>query len=139
VTQFILDAERERSVLADFDAGELFDALSLGIIVLDAQLCAVYANVRAEDVLALELKKVRGQPLAMFLPEPQRFLDAVGRALERKESVYCDVPQCMGRPPDTAGSVFLRVAPLRDQLTGVHLLVEVSARKRIESQGVGQP
>jgi nitrogen-specific signal transduction histidine kinase len=123
--QIILDSERDRSVLADFDAGDLLDALSLGVIVLDAQLCAVYANVTAEGVLALELEKVRGQPLPLFLPQPQRFIDAVGQALERKESVDCDLARCAGRAPDVVAPIFLRVAPLRDQMTGEHLLVEV--------------
>ena len=37
------------SALSHFDPTELLDALSTGIIVLDAQLCAIYANVAAQD------------------------------------------------------------------------------------------
>jgi PAS domain-containing protein len=69
-------------VLVSLETEAVLDALSRGIVVLDAQLCAVYANVLAEDMLALRLEQVRGQPLATFLLQPQRFLDAVHRVLE---------------------------------------------------------
>ena len=35
--------------------------------MLDAQLCAVYANVAAQDLLAFSLKKARGRPFSDFL------------------------------------------------------------------------
>ena len=44
------------SALSHFDAADLLDALSTGIVMLDAQLCAVYANVAAQDLLAFSLK-----------------------------------------------------------------------------------
>ena len=50
------------SALAHFDPAELLDALATGIVVLDAQLCAVYANVAAQDLLAFSLKRARGRP-----------------------------------------------------------------------------
>ena len=47
------------SALSHFDAADLLDALSTGIVMLDAQLCPVYANVAAQDLLAFSLKMAR--------------------------------------------------------------------------------
>src|SRR5438477_31488 len=52
------------SALAHFDPADLLDALSTGIIMLDAQLCPVYANVAAQDLLAFSLNTARGLPAA---------------------------------------------------------------------------
>lgn len=113
------------SVLADFDAGDVLDALSLGIIVLDLQLCAVYANVGAEDLLAVPAERLRGRPLASFLPQPQPFLHAVAQALERGESVMFDLAGSAGWAAGATGTLSLRVAPMRDQFSSRHLLLEL--------------
>ena len=119
------DTCREASVLADFDAGDVLDELSLGIIVLDSQLCAVYANVRAEGLLALSAVRLRGHPLASFLPHPQPFLRAVEQALVSGETVTFGLAGCAERLAGAAESLSLRIAPLRDQLSGQHLLLEL--------------
>lgn len=119
------DPPREDSVLADFYAGDLLDALSLGVIVLDLQLCAVYANVRAEDLLALPAAKLRGRPLASFLSQPQPFLHAVERALNSGETMVFHLAGCAARAAGAQATLSLRVAPLRDQLSGRHLLLEL--------------
>jgi nitrogen-specific signal transduction histidine kinase len=127
VEQFIASEGRDDSVLVDLDTGSVLDALSVGIVVLDAQLCAVYANVTAEDTLALQVAKVRGQPLARFLPQPQRFLEAVNRALERGEAVEFQLEVADSEASQPAGAVSSRIAPLGYQVTGPYLLLEVSA------------
>ena len=118
------DVPREDSVLADFDAGDLLDALSLGVIVLDLQLCAVYANDRAEDLLAIPAATLRGRPLASFLSQPQPFLKAVERALKSGETMAFHLSGCAAQAAGAA-ILSLRVAPLRDQLSGRHLLLEL--------------
>jgi len=125
VTSGFGDVPREDSVLADFDAGDLLDALSLGVIVLDLQLCAVYANVRAEDLLAIPAATLRGRPLASFLSQPQPFLRAVERALKSGETMAFHLAGCPARPAGAQAILSLRVAPLRDQLSGRHLLLEL--------------
>lgn len=120
-----MDARQESSVLAHFDAGDLLDALSTGVVVLDSQLCPVYANVIAEVLLAFQADRVRGRPLASFLQEPQRFLEAAERALHKGEVVAFDLAVCEQRLSDRAQSLDLRVALLRDQLSGRHLLLEL--------------
>jgi nitrogen-specific signal transduction histidine kinase len=137
VSEGLGGARREASVLADFDAGDVLDALSLGVIVLDLQLCAVYANVGAEDLLAVPAERLRGRPLATFLPQPQCFLQAVERALARGETVAFDLAGCAGSSAGGIGTLSLRVAPMRDQLSGRHLMLELwAARCRIEPEPV---
>ena len=45
------------SPLSHFDPADLLDVLSTGVIVLDSQLCVVYANVGAQDLLAVGLNR----------------------------------------------------------------------------------
>jgi PAS domain-containing protein len=48
--------------------GDLLDALSIGIVVLDAQLCVIYANSAAQDALAFSVNQTRGRPFGDFSP-----------------------------------------------------------------------
>lgn len=61
------DHDLEPSVLVDFDAGHVLDELSFGIIVLDRERCAIYANAIAQNLLGLHLPSMRGRPLGDFL------------------------------------------------------------------------
>ena len=75
------------SALAHFDPADLLDALATGIIILDAQLCPVYANVAAQDLLAFSLKAARGRPFAEFLPTATDSTRILKRALETGEGI----------------------------------------------------
>ena len=52
---------------ARLHTGELLDALSTGLILLDKQLCVVYANVGAQDLLGVSLRQARGLPMSNSL------------------------------------------------------------------------
>ena len=75
------------SALAHFDPADLLDALSTGIVMLDAQLCPVYANVAAQDLLAFSLRKARGRPFTDLLHEPEGLGRILKRALESGECI----------------------------------------------------
>src|SRR5215469_121733 len=75
------------SALAHYDAADLLDALATGIVVLDAQLCPVYANVAAQDLLAFSLKAARGRPFPELLSEANGLARILKRALETGESI----------------------------------------------------
>ena len=75
-------AEFLPSALSHFDPTDLFDALSTGIIVLDAQLCPIYANVAAQDLLAFSLNKARGRPFGDFLHDSNGLLSNLRRVLQ---------------------------------------------------------
>ena len=67
------------SPLSHFDPADLLDVLSTGVVVLDGHLCVVYANVGAQDLLAVGLNKGRGRPITEI-------------PLERSVVVYCACP-----------------------------------------------
>jgi len=129
----------EPSVLCDFDAGNVLDALSLAVIVLDEQLYAIYANVIARNLFALHLSGMRGRPLAHFLPQPERFACAVRRALTSKVAVDFTLGIGLGPCNENAAAVHVRIAPLSNQMSGAYVLVEMSARTCLHYQSPEVP
>src|SRR6201988_5468491 len=75
------------SALAHFDPADLLDALATGIVMLDAQLCPVYANVAAQDLLAFSLKMARGRPFTELLHEPEGLGAILRRSLSSGEPI----------------------------------------------------
>jgi two-component system nitrogen regulation sensor histidine kinase GlnL len=114
------------SVLSHFDPAELLDALSTGIVMLDAQLCPTYANVAAQDLLAFSLNMSRGRPFGDFLQDAGALTTILRRALESGEGIadreLTLKPASAPREPRTLD---VTVTPLAG-LTGRHLLVELA-------------
>ena len=74
------------SPLSHFDPADLLDVLATGVVVLDSQLCVVYANVGAQDLLAVGLNQARGHPHHGAVRGIRRSLDQLlRRSLERNE------------------------------------------------------
>lgn len=123
------------SLLSHFDSAELFDALSTGIILLDAQLCPIYANVAAQDLLAFSLNQARGRPFDACLQDSNGLSSILRRALETGEG-FADrelVVRPVGSPREPR-IVDVTITPLEGQITGTHLLLELAdatARRRI--------
>jgi two-component system, NtrC family, nitrogen regulation sensor histidine kinase GlnL len=114
------------SALAHFDPADLLDALSTGIIMLDAQLCPVYANVAAQDLLAFSLKAARGRPFAEFLHDGNGLDLILRRALESGEGIADR--ELAVRPagaPREVRTLDVTITPLAG-LTGTHLLLELA-------------
>src|SRR6185312_8702271 len=126
------------SALAHFDPAELLDALSTGIVMLDAQLCAVYANVAAQDLLAFSLNQARGRPFGDFLHEANGLIGILRRALESGQGITDR--ELSVRPignPRESRVLDVTVTPLEGQVTGTHLLLELTddtARSRISRE-----
>lgn len=57
------------------------------------------------------MERLRGRPLASFLPQPQPFLHAVERALERGETVIFDLGAYAGLSAGATGALSLRLHP----------------------------
>ncbi|MGQ0835095.1 MAG: nitrogen regulation protein NR(II) [Gammaproteobacteria bacterium] len=115
------------SALSHFDPAELLDALATGIVMLDAHLCATYANVAAQDLLAFSLNKARGRPFTDFLQEPNGLGAILRRAIETGES-FADrelAVKPMGAPRETR-VLDVTITPLEGQVTGTHLLLELA-------------
>ncbi len=119
--------ERFASALSHFDPTDLFDALATGIIVLDAQLCPIYANVAAQDLLAFSLNKARGRPFGDFLHEPNGLLANLRRVLQTGEGI-ADRELTL-RPigaPQANRVLDITITALEGQITGTHLLLELA-------------
>lgn len=121
------------SPLSHFDPTDLLDALSTGILVLDAQLCVIYANVGAQDLLAVGLNQARGRPISELFNGAQQLVATLRRALERNEA--CAEHELVLRPnasptPRDPQVIDLTVTPLEGQVTGTHLLLELSDAKQ---------
>jgi two-component system nitrogen regulation sensor histidine kinase GlnL len=120
-------AEFLPSALSHFDPTDLFDALSTGIIVLDAQLCPIYANVAAQDLLAFSLNKARGRPFGDFLHDSNGLLANLRRVLQTGEGIADRelTLRPIGAPQSTR--VFdITITALEGQITGTHLLLELA-------------
>ena len=115
------------SALGHFEPAGLFDSLSTGIIVLDAQLCAIYANVAAQDLLAFSLNQVRGRPFTDVLHEANGLRALLCRARDSGEGIAdreLNVrPAAMPRETRTLD---VTVTPIEGQITGDHLLLELA-------------
>src|SRR6266853_1989658 len=114
------------SALAHFDPADLLDALTTGIVMLDAQLCPMYANVAAQDLLAFSLKKARGHPFADFLHDANGLSRILKRALETGEGIADR--ELAVRPvgaPRELRTLDVTITPLTG-LTGTYLLLELA-------------
>jgi len=126
------------SALSHFDPTDLIDALSTGIVMLDAQLCAIYANVAAQDLLAFSLNQARGRPFMDFLQDTNGLTAILRRALDTGEGIADRelVIRPLGAPRD-ARILDVTITPLAGQITGTHLLLELAdttQRQRISRE-----
>ena len=128
------------SPLSHFDPADLLDVLSTGVIVLDSHLCVVYANVGAQDLLAVGLNQARGHPLTELFCDAQSLDQVLRRALKRGEPYAGhEIPLTPSayqghREPSV---VDVTVTPLEGQVTGTHLLIELAdarTRQRISRE-----
>ncbi len=117
------------SPLSQFEPTELFDSLSTGIVVLDAQLCPIYANVSAQDFMAVSLRQARGRPFSELFYDPRQLLDVLRRSLNNLETCTQHelVVKAVGSVASREPSVIdLIVTPLEGQVTGTYLLLELT-------------
>ena len=126
------------SVLSHFDPADLLDALSTGIVMLDAQLCPIYANVAAQDLLAFSLNQARGRPFGDFLQDSNGLSGILRRALDTGEGIADRelVVRPLGAPRD-ARILDVTITPLAGLVTGTHLLLELAdttQRQRISRE-----
>lgn len=120
-------SETSQSALGHFDPTELFDALSTGIVVLDSQLCPIYANVAAQDLLSFSLNQARGRPFGELLHEANGLVATLRRVLESGEGIADR--EINLRPIGNAREarvLDVTITALEGQLTGTHLLLELA-------------
>lgn len=131
-----MSAELASSPLASrFHGSELLDVLSTGLVLLDAQLCVLYANVGGQDLLGVSLKQARGLPLGDLFAGAQPLVELLRRALEDNKSCagheLALVPVATLPASRAPVVVDFTVTPLENPLSGRQLLLElVDARAR---------
>ncbi len=115
------------SPLSHYDPADLLDALATGIVVLDAQLCVVYANVAAQGLLAMSFKQARGRPFQELFIESNGLVATLRRAQQQAETItereVAVRPIAVPREPRVLD---IMVTPLEGQMTGTHVLLELS-------------
>jgi two-component system nitrogen regulation sensor histidine kinase GlnL len=118
---------------APLDFAGLLDALATGVIVLDERLRVLYANVGAQDLLAVGLGQARGRPVTDLFVYSETLDRLLQRSLERNEP--CAGHEIALRPAAMPGArepmiVDITVTPLERQ-PGRQLLLELAdARMR---------
>ena len=71
--------------LSHFDPADLLDALSTGIVMLDSHLCLTYANVAAQDLMAVSVKSARGRPFGTLFHDSAKLTQTLHRAIDNVE------------------------------------------------------
>ncbi len=120
---------------ADFDGSGILDAQSTGLLVLDARLRLVYANVGAQDLLALSLRQAQGHPAGELFADAQTLIELLQRSLDNQEVCagheFILTPISLlqaARPPVLAD---ITVTPMESATGERQLLIElVDARAR---------
>ena len=115
------------SPLSHYDSTELLDALSTGMVVLDAQLCVIYANVAAQEALGISFKTVRGRPFAGQVLDADHLLASLRRAAhERTVLTEREIEMKIAIAPRDTRIFDISITPMEGQMTGTHLLLEIS-------------
>ena len=125
----------DASLLGRFHSGELLDALSTGLVLLDAQLCVIYANVGAQDLLGVSLRQARGLPVGELFAGAQPLIELLRRSLEDNKICvgheFALIPVATLPAAHAPAVVDVTVTPLEDALQRTQLLLElVDARAR---------
>ena len=116
--------------LPQFDPPALLDALSTGIVILDDQLRVTYANVSAQDLMAVSVNKARGRSFGELFHDSQKLIDILNRSRENREP--CAEHEVVLRPlgigtsPHESNIVDITVTPLDGALVGTQLIVEMA-------------
>ncbi|MBK6597080.1 MAG: PAS domain-containing protein [Proteobacteria bacterium] len=123
------------SAISHFDPADLIGSLATGVVVLDADLCVVYANIAAQDLLAASLNQSRGRPFVNLLAQSGDLPVVLRRALLGGESLA--ERELTIQPLGAGGEqrvIDLTVMPLDTEETRGYLLLEISdatQRRRI--------
>ncbi len=115
------------SPLSHYDSTDLLDALTTGMVVLDAQLCVIYANVAAQEALGISFNSVRGRPFKGLLLEAEHLLTSLQRAAaEQLVLTEHEIEIKLAVAPRDARIFDISITPMEGQMTGTHLLLEIA-------------
>src|SRR4029453_13869160 len=115
------------SAIAHFEPADLIGALATGILVLDSDLCVVYANVAAQDLLAVSVNQARGKPFLALVLEADSLSPLMRRALDTGETLSEREMAVMTGPLGRENRVIdFTMTPLDSEFERKYLLLEIS-------------
>src|SRR5688572_18558872 len=115
------------SAIAHFEPADLIGALTTGIVVLDSDLCVVYANVAAQDLLAVSVNQARGKPFLSLVLEADSLAALMRRALETGETLSERELAVQAGPLGRERRVIdITMTPLDSEFERKYLLMEIS-------------
>src|SRR3954465_2676035 len=112
---------------AHFEPAYLIGALATGIVVLDSDLCVVYANVAAQDLLAVSVNQARGKPFLTLVLEADSPDPLMRRGLETGETLSeREMPVMTGPLGREHRVIDVTMTPMDSEFERKYLLVEIS-------------
>jgi two-component system nitrogen regulation sensor histidine kinase GlnL len=115
------------SAIAHFEPADLIGALATGIVVLDSDMCVVYANVAAQDLLAVSVNQARGKPFLSLVVEADSLNPLMRRALETGETLSEHEMAVLTGPLGREHRVIdVTMTPLDSEFERKYLLLEIS-------------
>lgn len=132
----MLDADPARTprlfdeALSHCDAGNVLNALMVGVVMLDSQLFLTYANATALRLLTISPAQAKGRPfLSLFREEPsleESLNVAMASGVRRSiESVQLHTEYYFGREEPTE-RLSVEIRPIDGFTTGIHLLLQIA-------------
>ncbi|HEU4780295.1 MAG TPA: nitrogen regulation protein NR(II) [Steroidobacteraceae bacterium] len=115
------------SAIAHFEPADLIGALTTGIVMLDSDLCVVYANVAAQDLLAASVNQARGKPFLSLVLEADSLGVLMRRAVETGETLSERELSVQAGPLGREHRVIdVTMTPLDSEFDRKYLLLEIA-------------
>lgn len=124
-----MDADTLLSPLAHFDPSALLDRLEVPLVVLDAGCCLTWANAAAARLLRTDLGALRGRPFDHAFAD-SGLRASLKAALEGREGGERGMRLTVREPGCPRRELALRATRFVDDLTGPHLLLQLSRVRR---------
>jgi len=115
------------SAIAHFEPADLIGALTTGIVMLDSDLCVVYANVAAQDLLAASVNQARGKPFLSVVIAAESLGTLMRRAVETGETLSERELTVQAGPLGREHRVIdVTMTPLDSEFDRKYLLLEIA-------------
>src|SRR6187397_210490 len=115
------------SAIAHFEPADLIGALTTGIVMLDSDLCVVYANVAAQDLLAASVNQARGKPFLSLVLEAESLGALMRRAVDTGETLSERELSVQAGPLGREHRVIdVTMTPLDSEFDRKYLLLEIA-------------
>jgi len=127
-----MDVRTFHSPLSHFDPTALFDSLAQPFLVLDRECCVVFANAAARRLLTLSMRELQGQPLDLLFADGALLRSRLARYVQADDEAQRRPVRLPARELARQDrQLALKVTPLDDEISGPHLLVQLSRARTV--------